>query len=432
MTDPSVEDLRFGTRCVHAGQRPDPATGARAQPIYQTTSYVFEDAEQAADLYALDAEGNVYSRFDNPTVAALERRIASLENGTAAVATGSGMAALDAATSILAANGDTVVSSASVYGGTHSYLSKMASRRGVDVRFVDTLDPDDYADAIDGSTAYVHVETLANPSLVVPDFEAIAAVAHEHGVPLLVDNTFATPALCRPLDHGADLVWESTTKWIQGSGTTVGGVLVDGGSFPWGEYPEKFPEIGAESPAFDGTTFAEEFGDRAFAVAARHRAVRSLGDGQKPFDAWTTLQGLETLSLRMERHSENAMAVAEFLADHEAVDWVNYPGLPESEGHDNAQTYLDGGYGGMITFGLDGGYEAGVRVCEESDLAQFLANVGDAKTLITHPASTTHASLSEEGQRASGVTPDLVRLSVGIEDPADIVADLRQAIEGDV
>jgi O-acetylhomoserine (thiol)-lyase len=426
-----TDDTRgFGTRCVHAGQEePDPATGARAPPIYQTTSYVFEDADHAADLYALEAEGDVYTRFDNPTVSMLEGRLASLEGGTAAVATGSGMAALDAATSVLARAGDNVVSAASIYGGTHSYFSNMATRRGVEPRFVDTLDPDAYAAAIDDRTAYVHVETIANPSLVTPDLAAVADVAHDHGTVLFVDNTFATPALCRPIEHGADLVWESTTKWIHGSGTTVGGVLVDGGSFPWAEYPEKYPELGDENPAFEGKTFAEAFAGRAFAVAARQRAVRSLGDGQKPFDAWATMQGAETLALRMERHCANAARVAEFLADHDDVAWVEYPGLESHETHDNASRYLDGGYGGMVTFGLEGGFVAGKALCEATDIAQFLANIGDAKTLVTHPASTTHAQLPEEEQRASGVTPDLVRLSVGIEDPADIVADLDQAIE---
>ena len=425
MTDPYA----FGTRCVHAGQEVDPATGARAPPIYQTTSYVFDDADTAADRYALDDQGNVYSRFDNPTVATLERRLASLENGTAAVATGSGMAALDAGTSILASAGDNVVTASSIYGGTHSYLSNMGSRRGIETRFVDTLDPDAYAEAIDENTAYVHYETIGNPSLVTPPMEEIAAVAHERGVPVFVDNTFGTPALCNPLDHGADVIWESTTKWIHGSGTTVGGVLVDGGSFPWGEYPETFPELGAPNDAFDGVTFAERFGGKAFAVAARQRAVRSLGDGQKPFDAWATLQGTETLDLRMERHCENAQAVAEFLADHDGVEWVTYPGLDSHETHEYASEYLDGGYGGMVAFGLEGGFEAGKRFCEETDLAQFLANIGDAKTLVIHPASTTHAQLSEEEQRASGVTPDLVRLSVGIEDVDDVVGDIDTAIE---
>jgi len=424
-----TEKLGFGTRCVHSGQeRPDPATGARAPPVYQTTSYVFEDADTAADRYALADEGPVYSRFDNPTVSMLETRLADLENGTAAVATASGMAALDAATSILASAGDNVVSASSIYGGTHSYFSNMASRRGVETRFVDTLDPDAYADAIDDDTAFVHFETIGNPALVTPPMEEIAAVAHERGVPVFVDNTFGTPYLCTPLEYGADLVWESTTKWIHGSGTTVGGVLVDGGSFPWDEYPERFPELGAENPGFSGVTFTDRFGDRAFAVAARQRAVRSLGDGQKPFDAWTTLQGAETLALRMERHCENAMAIAEHLQDHPDVAWVTYPGLDSHETHDAASRYLDGGYGGIVAFGLEGGFEAGRRVCEETDVAQFLANVGDAKTLIIHPASTTHAQLSEAEQRASGVTPDLLRLSVGIEDVTDVQRDLDTAI----
>jgi len=457
MKDGTRDSRGFGTRCVHAGQEePDPGTGARAPPIHQTTSYVFDDAERAGDLYDLDAEGNIYSRFDNPTVSVLERRLASLESGTAAVATGSGMAALDAATSVLASNGDNVVSASSIYGGTHSYLSNMATRRGVEPRFVDTLDPAAYEAAIDEHTAYVHCETIGNPALVTPDLEAIAAVAHDNGTPLFVDNTFATPALCRPLEHGADIVWESTTKWIHGSGTTVGGVLVDGGSFLWEEYPDKYPELGAENPAFKGTNFARAFGDRAFAVAARQRAVRSLGDGQKPFDAWTTMQGLETLSLRMERHCENALHVARHLGDHPDVAWVNYPGLESHETHETARRYLCGdgaddgteqgdratgtadefagktgtvdGFGGVITFGLEGGYDAGVTFCEETELAQFLANVGDAKTLVIHPASTTHAQLDAEEQRASGVTPDLLRLSVGIEDVTDIVADLDRTI----
>ncbi|MFC6864020.1 O-acetylhomoserine aminocarboxypropyltransferase/cysteine synthase family protein [Halomicroarcula sp. GCM10025817] len=441
-----TDDYGFGTRCVHAGQEePDPVTGARAPPIYQTSSYVFEDAGTAAQRYALEDDGNVYSRFDNPTVRMLEKRLASLENGVDAVATGSGMAALDAGTLVLAEAGDNVVSASSIYGGTHGYLTHTAGRRGIEARFVDTLDPDAYADAIDEDTAYVHCETIGNPSLVVPPLEDIAEVAHEHGVPLFVDNTFGTPALCNPLDHGADLVWESTTKWIHGSGTTVGGVLVDGGSFPWGEYPGKFPELAAPNPAFDGTVFADAFGDRAFSVAARHRGLRTLGDGQKPFDAWATLQGTETLSLRMERHCSNAMTVAEHLQAHPEVSWVTYPGLESHETHDLATKYLSGGersdgsrsspdrrsgggFGGIVTFGL-GEYAASQRFCETTDLAQFLANIGDAKTLVIHPASTTHARLDADEQRESGVRPDLVRMSVGIEDPADIIADINAAID---
>ena len=428
MTDDASEPQRFGTRCVHAGQRPDPETGAVAPPLYQTSSYAFGSADRAADLYAMEEEGNIYSRFDNPTVRMLEARLADLESGVDAVATGSGMAALDATTLVLAEAGDNIVSASSIYGGTHSYLTKTASRRGIEARFVDTLDYDAYAEAIDENTAYVHIETIGNPSLVTPDIQKVADVAHEQDTPLFVDNTFATPYLCRPLEHGADLVWESTTKWIHGSGTTIGGIIVDGGTFPWSDHAEKYPEIGGENPAF-GKNFTEAFGDRAFSVAARQRGVRSLGDGQAPFDAWETLQGTETLAVRMERHCENATRVAEWLGDHEDVAWVTYPGLESHETHDNAAQYLDGGYGGMIAFGLEGGFEAGKTLCEETELAQFIANIGDAKTLVIHPASTTHAQLTEAEQRESGVTPDLIRLSVGIEDAKDIIADLQTGIE---
>jgi O-acetylhomoserine (thiol)-lyase len=423
MTD--QQERRFGTHCVHAGQEsPDPATGARAPPIYQTSSYVFDDAEYAADLYALDEEDYIYSRIRNPTVEMLEDRLATLEGGSDALATATGMAAFDSAVLVLAEAGDNVVSASSIYGGTHAYLTHTASRRGIEARFVDTLDYQQYDDAIDEDTAFVHVETIGNPTLITPDIERIADIAHDHGVPLVVDNTFATPALCRPLEHGADVVWQSTTKWIHGSGTTLGGVLVDDGSF---DYGDRYPEVGGHNEAF-GLNFTERFSDRAFTMAARHRAVRSIGHCQKPFDAWATLQGLETLSLRMERHCENAHAVAEYLVDHPEVSWVTYPGLESHETHANASEYLDGGYGGMIAFGLESGYEGGKRLCEETEVAQFLANIGDAKTLVIHPASTTHAQLSAEEQRESGVLPDMVRLSVGIEDVDDIIADLDRAI----
>ena len=413
----------FHTRSLHAGQEPDPATGARAPPIYQTTSYVFDDADDAAERFRLDVEDDIYSRFSNPTTRVLERRLASLSAGTDAVATASGMAALDAGTSILAEAGDNVVASADMYGGTSTYFTKMATRRGIEFRTVDTLDYDAYAEAIDDDTAFVHVETLANPSLVTPDFERLAGIAHDHGVPLFVDNTFATPSLCRPVEHGADIVWESTTKWIHGSGTTLGGILVDGGTFPWDHPDADYPELAGENPAY-GFDFGERFGDRALAAAVRYRSLRSLGSAQSPFDAWVTLQGLETLPLRMERHCENATAVAEFLDDHPAVDWVTYPGLEGHATRGNAAEYLDGD-GGMVTFGLVDGYGAARDLCETVELASFLANIGDAKTLIIHPASTTHSQLSEAEQRAAGVTPDMVRLSVGLEDAADIVADLN-------
>jgi O-acetylhomoserine (thiol)-lyase len=426
----SDEKREPGTRAVHAGTSPEESTGARATPIHQTTSYVFEDADTAADLYALEAEGNIYSRISNPTVEALEARLADLEGGVDAVATASGMGAIDAATTVLASVGDNVVSSSDIYGGTRSYLSRIARRRGIEARFVDTLDYGAYAEAIDVDTAYVHVETIGNPSLVTPDLDRVAEIAHDNGVPLFVDNTFGTPALCRPIEYGADLVWESTTKWIHGSGTTIGGVLIDGGSFPWAEHAERYPEVAGPIDAFGGKRFTEAFGDRALAVAARHRGTRAVGHAQSPFDAWQTLQGIETLPLRMERHCENAMAVAEFLADHGAVEWVTYPGLDSHPTHDNAAAYLGGGFGGMVAFGPAGGFEAAKELCETVELASFLANVGDAKTLIIHPASTTHAGLSEAEQRESGVYPDMIRLSVGIEDPGDIIDDLNRALGG--
>jgi O-acetylhomoserine (thiol)-lyase len=414
----------FDTRSVHAGQEPDSATGARAPPIHQTTSYLFDDADHAADLYALQADGDVYSRISNPTVATLEDRLADLAGGAAAVATGSGMAALDALTLPLAESGDNVVSAAAIYGGTRTFLAHTASRRGIDAQFVDTLDYDAYRDAIDDDTAYVHAETIGNPALVTPDIERVANIAHDNGVPLVVDNTFATPALCRPTEFGADVVWHSTTKWLHGAGTTLGGVIVDAGSFDWEDYPEI-----TDNPAFHGLDFRDRFGDEAFAAAVRQRSVRSLGNQQSPFDAWQTLQGVETLPLRMERHCENAALVAEYLADHPDVAWVTYPGLESHETHENASRYLDGGYGGMVAFGLEAGYEAGKRLCEETELASFLANVGDAKTLVIHPASTTHAQLTDDEQREAGVSRDLVRLSVGIENPADVLADLVRAID---
>ncbi|WP_435333352.1 O-acetylhomoserine aminocarboxypropyltransferase/cysteine synthase family protein [Haloarchaeobius sp. TZWWS8] len=417
----------FATNSVHAGQEPDPTTGSRAPPLYQTTSYVFDDAEHAASLFALEEAGNIYSRIMNPTNAVLEQRLAALENGVAAVATSSGMAALDLATFVLAGEGDNIVTASSLYGGTYTYFTHTAPRRGVEARFVDTLDYDAYAEAIDEDTAYVHLETIGNPALVTPDIQRIADIAHENGAPLFVDNTFATPYLCNPLDHGADLVWHSTTKWIHGSGTSIGGVLIDGGSFDW--TAEDYPEVAGDNPAYHGVNFQERFGDMAFAMAARARGLRDLGDQQAPFDAWVTLQKLETLPLRVERHSENALEVARFLEDHPKVDWVTYPGLESHETHEMASEYLDGGYGGMITFGLEGGYEAGRAVTENTELLSLLANVGDAKSLIIHPGSTTHQQLTEEEQLASGVTPDLVRLSVGIEEVDDIIADLEQAIE---
>ncbi|MFC5135466.1 MULTISPECIES: O-acetylhomoserine aminocarboxypropyltransferase/cysteine synthase family protein [Haloferacaceae] len=433
----------FDTRSLHAGSSADPATGARATPIHQTTSYEFEDADSAADLYALRADGDVYSRVSNPTVRALEDRLADLEGGSGAVATASGMGAFDAITTVLASAGDNVVASEEMYGGTATHLTSVANRRGVEARLVGTTDYEAYDDAIDDDTAFVHVETIANPSLVTPDFERLAGIAHANAVPLVVDNTFATPHLCRPIEHGADVVWESTTKWITGNGTTVGGVVVDGGTFPWDHPEAEYAELSGESPAFP-IDFVERFGDAAFANVVRQRAVRPTGSQQSPFDAWQTLQGVGTLPLRMERHCENARRVAEFLREDDRVDWVTYPGFEEHPTHANANEYLDGGddpddgddpgsgYGGMITFGAAGGYAAAKTLCESVDLASFLANIGDAKTLVIHPASTTHAQLDAEARAAAGVREDMVRLSVGIEDPDDVIADLDAALSGAV
>lgn len=430
------EPSGFETRSIHAGQQPDPATGSRAPPIYQTTSYVFEDDEHAARLFALEDEPmayaaaytgkNIYSRIMNPTTMMLENRLAQLEGGIGCMTTASGMASLDLATFLLASSGDNIVTASSLYGGTYTYFSHTAPRRGIETRFVDTLDYEAYEEAIDEDTAYVHVETIGNPALVTPDFERLASIAHDHDTPLFVDNTFATPYLCNPFEYGADLIWHSTTKWIHGSGSTIGGALIDSGGSPWSEWG--YEEIAEDNPAYHGINFAEEFGDAAFTFAARARGLRDLGNQQSPFDGWVTLQKLETLPFRMERHCENTMAVAEYLKDHPDVTWINYPGLPSHETHDNATKYLDNGYGGIITFGLEGGYDAGRTVCREAELASLLANVGDAKSLIIHPASTTHQQLSEEEQLSSGVTPGLVRISVGLETVDDIIADLDQAI----
>ncbi len=421
------EERRIETQSVHAGQQPDPATGARAPPLYQTTSYMFDSAEEAAARYALEDDADIYSRISNPTVRTLEHRLAAMHGAGGAVATASGMAALDAVTFVLAAPGDNIVTAAAIYGGTSTYFRHAADRRGIEPRVVETLDYDAYQEAVDDRTGFVHLETIGNPALITPDIERIAAIAHDAGAPLLVDNTFASPYLCRPFEHGADAVWESTTKWIHGSGTTVGGVLLDAGTFDWD--PDRFPEIAAKNRAYHATNFAEDFPEAPLAAAARFRSLRTLGSMQSPFDAWVTLQGIETLPLRMRRHCENAALVAAFLDDHPDVAWVRYPGLETHETHTLAKRYLDGGFGGMISFGLEGGYEPGRRLCEATTLISFLANVGDAKSLIIHPASTTHGQLTPEQQRAGGVTRDLVRLSVGIEDPGDIIADLEQAIE---
>jgi O-acetylhomoserine (thiol)-lyase len=425
----SADDGRafgFDTLAIHAGQRVDPVTGARAVPIYQTTSYVFEDAEQAADLFDLNRFGNIYTRIMNPTTAAFEERIASLEGGVGALATASGLAAQAVAFLTLLESGDHIVASRHLYGGTHNQLGITLRRFGIDVTFVDPGDLGAWREAATPATRLLYAETIGNPRLDILDFRAVGDVADELGVPLMVDNTFATPYLCRPLEHGAHLVCHSATKWIGGHGTTIGGVIVDGGRFPW--EAGRFPGLVEPSAGYRGMRFAETFGNFAFVMKARVETMRDLGPAMSPFTAFLLLQGLETLSLRMDRHVANARAVAEFLRGRPEVTWVSYPGLPDSPWRELAERYLPLGAGAVVTFGVRGGREAGTRFIEACQLCSHLANVGDAKTLVIHPASTTHRRLDDEALAASGVTEDMVRISVGIETLDDILWDLDRAL----
>ena len=419
----------LGTRAVHAAQETaDPTTKARAVPIYATTSYVFDSPEHAADLFGLRQFGNIYTRIMNPTSDVFERRVAALEGALAAVATASGQAAQTLAILNLAQAGDNLVSSASLYGGTYALFEHTLPRLGIRTKLVDGSDPAAFAAAIDERTKALYVETIGNPRLDVPDLRAIADVAHAHGVPLLVDNTFATPILCRPLEHGADVVLHSATKWIGGHGTSIGGVVVDGGTFNWGA-SQRFRSFYAEpEEAYHGLVFADAFGPAAFAARLRTVLLRDVGACLSPFNAFLLLQGLETLHLRVERHASNALAVARFLEQHPAVSWVSYPGLESHPAHANAAKYLSGGFGGVLSFGVKGGEAAARKVISNLKLFSFLANVGDAKSLVIHPWSTTHEQLSDEARLAAGATPDLVRLSVGIEDLADLVRDLDNAL----
>ena len=425
--------FRIATRAVHAAQdTADPTTKSRAVPIYATTSYVFDSPEHAAELFGLRQFGNIYSRIMNPTNDVFERRIADLEGGVAAVATASGQAAQTLALLTLAKAGDSIVASSSLYGGTYTLLNYTLRRLGIDTRFVDVTDPAAFAAAIDETTKAVYVETIGNPKLDVPDFRAIADVAHAAGVPLVVDNTFATPILSRPIEHGADIVVHSATKWIGGHGTAIGGVVVDGGTFDWAASP-RFREFFQEpEPAYHGLKFAETFGNVAFAIRLRVALLRDVGAALSPFHSFLFLQGLETLPLRLERHASNALAIAKFLDAHPAVTWVSYPGLPSHPTHANALRYLDGGFGGVLTFGVLGGEAAARKFIADLELFSLLANVGDAKSLVIHPWSTTHEQLSPDERRAAGVTDDLVRLSVGIEDVIDLKEDLDRALRGAV
>ncbi|HYW75162.1 MAG TPA: O-acetylhomoserine aminocarboxypropyltransferase/cysteine synthase [Gammaproteobacteria bacterium] len=429
MTDSSY---RFETLQLHAGQAPAPGTNARAVPIYQTTSYNFDNADHGARLFALQEFGNIYTRIMNPTTDVFEQRIAALEGGVAALATASGQAAQLLAITTLAQAGDNIVSSSSLYGGTYNQFKVALPRLGIQVRFGDVDRPESLEALIDEQTRALYVETIGNPGFNVPDFERLSAIARKHGVPLIVDNTFGAGGyLCRPIEHGADIVVASATKWIGGHGNSIGGVIVDAGRFDWGN--GRFPLFTDPSPSYHGLNFWEtfgagsDFGNIAFIIRARVEGLRDLGPALSPFNAFLLLQGLETLSLRVQRHADNTLELARWLNEHEDVAWVNYPGLDSHSGHALAQRYLRNGFGAVLTFGIRGGEAAGRRFIDSVELASHLANVGDAKTLVIHPASTTHQQLSAGEQAAAGVTPDLIRVSVGIEHIDDIKADFEQA-----
>jgi len=416
----------FATRSVHAGQRPDPETGARAMPIYATTSYVFEDVQHAADLFTLQTFGNIYSRISNPTTAAFEERVASLEGGLGAVATASGKAAQLIAFLALAEEGDHIVSSKALYGGTYTQLNVTLRRMGIDVTFVDLANPDEVESAITAKTKALFGETVGNPGCDILDIERYAAMAHQHGIPLVVDNTFATPYLCRPIEHGADIVIHSATKFIGGHGVAIGGVIVESGTFPYDN--GNFPMLTEPSPAYHDLQFWENFREYGYLMRVRVELLRDIGAAPSPFSSFLFLLGLETLGLRMKQHVENATAVARFLVDHPAVAWVRYPIFDDNEWTPLATRYLPEGPGAVFTFGLKGGYDAGVSFIESVELASHLANVGDAKTLVIHPASTTHQQVPFAAREAMGIGGDMVRISVGIEDVADIIRDIDNAL----
>ena len=411
---------------MHAGGRPDPTTGARAVPIYQTTSFVFEDAADAADLFALQKYGNIYTRIANPTVAAFEERVASLEGAIGAVAAASGMAAEFLTVATLAGTGDHLVSSSALYGGTHTLFDVTLRRLGIETTFVDPADPEAFAKAIRPETKMLYTEIVANPSGVVADVAALAEIAVAHDLPLMIDSTMATPYLCRPIEHGADIVVHSATKFIGGHGTTIAGVVAESGRFDWG--CGRFPGFTESVASYGGLRFWENFGEYAFCTKVRVEQLRDIGAAMSPFSAFLLLQGLETLALRMEMHVSNAQALARWLAEHPAVSWVSYAGLPESPSYDLAQRYMPKGPGAVFSFGVKGGRAAGAAFIEAVEVASHLANIGDTRTLVIHPASTTHQQLSEDALEAAGVPPDLIRISVGIEDLEDIQWDLDQAL----
>lgn len=421
------ENWKFDTLQVHAGQAPDPATGSRAVPIYQTTSYVFKGTEHAANLFGLKEFGNIYTRMMNPTTDVLEQRVTALEGGVGALAVASGSAAITYAILNIAGAGDEIVSASTLYGGTYNLFAITLPKLGIKTHFVNPDNPENFRQAINEKTKAVYIEAIGNPGINIIDIEAVANVAHENGLPLIIDNTFATPYLLRPIEFGADIVVHSATKFIGGHGTSIGGLLVDAGRFDWAT-SGRFPGFTEPDPSYSALIYSEAFGPLAYILKARVQLLRDTGAALSPQNAFLFLQGLETLSLRVRQHVANTRKVVEFLIDHPSVSWVNYPELPDNKYYELSKKYLPQGPGSIFTFGIKGGVEAGKKFINNLELFSLLANVADAKSLVIHPASTTHAQLSEKDQISAGVTPDLVRLSIGIEDADDIIADLEQAL----
>jgi len=419
--------LEFDTLAVHAGYKPGENKKSATLPIYQTSSYLFESTEHAADLFALKESGDIYTRIQNPTNSVLEERISALEGGIGALALSSGQAAEVVALLTICNQGDHIVSGSAIYGGTHNLFKHTFKKMGIDVSFVDTENPESFRKAVRDNTKAFYLETIGNPSLTVPDLEKIAEVAHQNGLPLVVDNTLASPYLCRPFEYGADIVLHSTTKYISGNGNSIGGVIVDSGNFDWDT--GRFPGLVEPDPSYHGVKFQEEFGEAAYIIKARVQLLRDLGSAPSPFNSFLTAAGLETLSLRMEKHSQNALKIAEFLQADDRVEWVNYPGLKSHSSYENAEKYLSNGFGGMIAFGVKGGKKAAEKFINNLELFLHVANLGDTRSLAIHPASTTHQQLNEEDLKKTGISPNLIRLSIGIEDIKDIKADLDQAIE---
>jgi len=424
----SERQFKFDTLQVHAGQAVDPSTGSRAVPIYQTTSYVFRDAEHAANLFSLQEAGNIYTRIMNPTTDVFEQRIATLEGGVGALAVASGSAAVTYAIINIAGAGDEIISASTLYGGTYNLFSTTLPKLGIKTIFVNPDDPENFRRAVNDKTKAIYIETIGNPVINITDIEAVAGIAHENGLPLIIDNTFGTPYLIKPIEFGADIVVHSATKFIGGHGTSIGGVIIDSGKFDWAK-SGRFPELTEPDPGYHGMKYAEALGPLAYITKMRVQLLRDMGACISPFNSFLLLQGLETLSLRVERHVSNAKRIAEYLNDHPLVSWVNYPSLPSSKYYSLAQKYLPKGSGAIFTFGIKGGIEAGRRFIDNVKIFSLLANVADAKSLVIHPGSTTHSQLSEEEQIAAGVSPDMVRLSIGIEDVDDLIWDLEQALQ---